>query len=128
MWECRTIARSPAVWLGIADRDEVERAVEVPGPKPEVAGADRRDEAVVERLGDVEGGMDPVPAGADGELVSAELARMEEAEQLHASEVGLEQVAVLALVVLAQVPGVVRLLRAWRGEGEPVRRRDVGDR
>jgi hypothetical protein len=72
--------------------------------------------------------VDAVPADADGELVCAQLAGVEEAEQLDAAEVGLEQLPVLALVVLPQVPGVVGLFGVRRGEGEPVRRGDVGDR
>src|SRR5256885_15754477 len=41
---------------------------------------------------------------------------------------GLEQVAVLAGVVLAQVPGIAGALGAGRRQGEPVRGRDVGQR
>src|SRR3954467_2994752 len=132
MWEGRTIARSPAlrsaIESGAADGEEVQSPIERAGLQLEVAGTDRRDEAVVERLGDVEGGMDPIPARSDRELVCPQLAGVEQAEQLDAREVRLEEVAVLARVVLAQVPGVVGLLRARRGEGEPVRGRDVGGR
>ena len=56
--------------------------------------------------------MDAVPAQADRELVRAQLAGVEEAEHLDPVEVGAEQLAVLADVVLAQVPGVVGLLGA----------------
>ena len=58
--------------------------------------------------------MDAVPAEPDRELVRAELAGVEEAEDLDPLEVRLEQLAVLRLVVLAQVPGVVGLLGARR--------------
>ena len=72
--------------------------------------------------------MDAVPPQPDGELVRAELAGVKETEQVDAAEVGLEQLAVLPLVVLAQVPGVVGLLRTRGRQREPVRGRDVGDR
>src|SRR6188472_932105 len=127
MWEWRTIARSPAVRSGITDRDEVQRPIQVAGPQTEVPGADRGDEAVVERLGQVERRVDAVPAYADGELVGAQLAGVEDPEELDLLEVRLEQLAVLMLVVLAQVPGVVRLLGARGGEREAVGGRDVGD-
>ena len=39
--------------------------------------------------------MDPVPAGPDRELMGPQLAGVEEAEQLDAREVRLEQLAVL---------------------------------
>src|SRR3954454_7483068 len=122
MWEWRTIAKSPAersaIKLGAANSQEVQGLVERAGLQLEVAGADCRDEAVIERLGDVEGGMDPVPAAPDGELVDAQLARVEETEDLDAPEMRLQQGAVLVGVVFAQVPGVVGLLRARRGKGE----------
>src|SRR5829696_4986238 len=91
------------------------------------AAADRRDEAIVERLRDSQAAMDAIPAEPDRQLVGAQLAGVEETEQLDAREVGLEQLAVLALVVFAQVPGVVGLLRAGGRECEAVGRRDVGD-
>src|SRR4051794_29530803 len=126
MWEWRTIAKSPAersaIKLGAANSQEVQGLVERAGLQLEVAGADRRDEAVIERLGDVEGGMDPVPARPDRELMGAQLAGVKEAEQLDACEMRFEQIAVLAGVVLAQVPGVVGLLRAGRGQGEAIGR------
>src|SRR4051812_9085517 len=128
MCEWRTIARSPTERSGIADCDEVQRPVQIAGPQAEVTGADRRDEAIVEGLRDVEGGMDPVPAGADRELVGAQLARVEEAQQLDASEMRLEELPVLARVVFAQVPRVVGFLRTGWGQGEAVGGRDVGRR
>ena len=72
--------------------------------------------------------MEAVPARADGELVQAQLAGVEQAEQLDGGEVRLQQGAVLADVVLAQVPGVVGLLGARRRQGEAVGGGDVGDR
>src|SRR5262249_53185325 len=87
-----------------ADRHTVEGAVEVVAPRPEVAGADRRDEARVERLGQVQGRVDAVPAEADRQLVSAEFAGVEEAEDLDAAEMRLEERTVLALVVFPEVP------------------------
>src|SRR4051794_6094397 len=138
MWEWRTIARSPRVRSaiayrevrrsGMADRQEVECAVEIAGPEAEVAGVDRGDEAIVEGAGEMESPMDVVPADPDGELMGAELAGVEDAEDLHSLEVPAQQVAVLGGVVLAQVPGVLRLLGSGGREREPVRGRDVGDR
>src|SRR4051812_1532578 len=118
MCEWRTIARSPTERSGIADCDEVQRPVQIAGPQAEVTGADRRDEAIVEGLRDVEGGMDPVPAGADRELVGAQLARVEEAQQLDASEMRLEELPVLARVGFAQGPRGVGFLRTGWGQGE----------
>src|SRR5262245_52541495 len=125
MWECRTIARSPAVRSAITDGDEVQRPVEVAGSQSEVPGADRRDEAVVEGLGDVERRVEAIPAEPEGELMGTELARMEQTEQSDAAEVRLEELEVLILVVLAQMPGVVGLFGAGRREGEAVWCRDV---
>src|SRR5438477_6082097 len=129
MCECRTIARSPTRRRsGMADREEVERSAEVPlglPPEREVGGGDGRDEAVVERLGDPKRRVDAVPAGTDGELVQAKLARMVDPEQVHAGEVGGEQLAVLRRRVLTEVPGVPRALGPGRREREAVRRRDV---
>src|SRR5262245_56247956 len=121
MWEWRTRARSPAVLLAMADREEVQGSVEASVAKLEVSGADRRDEAVVEGPRQTQGRMGPVPAGADRDLVGAQLARVEEAEELHPGEVGREELPVLADVVLAQVPRVVRLLGALRRQRQPVR-------
>src|SRR5688572_23843254 len=109
MWLWRTIARSPAGRSTMTDGDEVQRPVEIAVAKREVGGADRRDEAVVERLRQAGRPVEAVPARLDRELVQAELARVEEAEQLDPLEVRFEQLPVLALVVLAQVPGVVGL-------------------
>src|SRR3954468_23849225 len=113
MWECRTIARSPTVRVamsGAAHRQEVERAVEATATQAEVAGADRRDEAVIERPRQAKRRMDAVPAQLDGELMYPQLAGVEDAEQLDAREMRLEEGPVLARVVFAQMPGVVRLL------------------
>ena len=111
----------------MADGDEVQSLVEIRAPQREVASIDARDEAVVERLGDAQGRMDAVPAGMDRELVGTQLAGVEETENLDPAKAGLEQLAVLGDRVLAQVPRVVGLLRARRGEGEAIRRRDIGD-
>src|SRR5262249_4408404 len=110
----------------LANSQEVERAVEVAAAQPEVPGADRRDEAVVERPREAKRRVDAIPAQPDGELMGLQLAGVEDAEQLDAREAGLEQGAVLALVVLTQMPGVVRLLGAGRREREPVGGGDVG--
>src|SRR5436190_13177196 len=112
MCEWRTIARSPTGRVtgpvrepsGTADREEVQRPREVGLVRPlqrEVGRGDRGDEAVVEALGEPERGVDAVPAHPEGELVEAELAGVEDAEQLDAREVGLEQGAVFGDGVLA---------------------------
>src|SRR5262249_11823700 len=124
----RTTGCSASPRSALADREEVEGAVEVALAQPEVAGADSGDEAVVERLGEPQGRVQAIPAQPDRELMSAQLAGMEEPDQLDTPEMGLEQGAVLGLVVLTQVPGVAGLLRAGRREGDAVRCRDVGDR
>src|SRR6478735_8880549 len=129
MWECRTIARSPAVppgaapssRSGMADGEEIQCPVEVAGCEAEVRGGDRRGEAVVEGLGQAEPGVNRVPAEPDRDLVRAELAGVEEAEQLDAPEVVLAQGAELLRAVLLEVPGVVRLLGARRSQGQQVR-------
>src|ERR1700759_4376535 len=100
MWECRTIARSPAVRAvpvasGPADGKEVERAVEVLGREAEVGGGDRRGEAVVERLRQPEPLVDVVPARLQRPAVHAQLARVEEAEDFHPAEVRLAELAEL---------------------------------
>src|SRR5256885_17245028 len=112
MWECRTIARSPA-GSGMADREEVESAVEVClvlAPQGEVRGRDRGHEPVVEGLRDAQRRVNPVPPHPDRQLVQAELAGVMEAEQLDRREVGRQQLPVLAGGVLAQVPWVTRAL------------------
>ena len=69
-----------------------------------------------------------VPAEAlDRDLVRAQLAGVEEAEQVDAREVALAQLAVLVRLVLAHVPRVAGALRALGRERQHVRRRDVGD-
>ena len=70
--------------------------------------------------------MDPVPAGPQRELVHAQLAGVEEAEELDRAKRGSSSSRYSAERVLAQVPGVVGLLGAGRREREPVRGRDVG--
>src|ERR1700749_1813557 len=99
MWECRTIARSPAP-SGPADGKEVEGAVEVFGREAEVGGGDRRREAVVEGLGQAEPFVDVVPAELQHPAVDAELARVEEAEDLDPAEVRLAKLTELLRPVL----------------------------
>src|SRR5436309_13584881 len=126
MWECRTMARSPALSSGaMADSDEVERAVKVAQPEGEVRAVDRGREAVIEGLAQAQGLVDPVPAQLQRQLVGAQLAGVEEAVELDPREVGLAELAELGGAVLAHVPGVVRLLRPGGGEGEQVGRRNV---
>ena len=72
--------------------------------------------------------MHGVPARVrDRQLVQAQLARVEQAEQVDLAEVPLAQRPVLLRAVLAHVPRVARALRAGRRERQHVRRRDVGD-
>src|SRR3954452_6042864 len=129
MWLCRTIARSPALSSsgGTADGEEIQGAVEVFLAKAEVGGGDRRREAVVEGLGQAEALVDRVPAELDRELVCAQLAGVEEAEQLDSIEVRLAQRPELLGSVLLHVPRVAGLLCPGRGQREQVRRRDVGN-
>src|SRR6478672_3381590 len=136
MWEWRTTARSPTLSRRLmlattscraAGGEEVERAVEAALAKAEVGGRDRRGEAVVEALGQPEALVDRVPAQPERQLVGAQLAGVEEAVQLDPGEVVLAEPAELLGPVLAQVPGVVGLLRPRRRQGQQVRRRDVGD-
>src|SRR5690349_18436525 len=131
MWEWRTMARSPTVrWAisGTTDSQEIQGALEFACSQAEVAGSDRWDEAVVERLRDPQRRVHAVPAEPDRELVSAQPAGVEEAEHLDGPEVRRQERQVLLLVVFAQVPGIVGLLRAGRREGEPIRSGDVGSR
>src|SRR5215207_2419492 len=123
MWEWSTIARSPAVPSSgaprpapscMADGDEVQRPLEAGSAETEVRGGDRRGESVVERLGQAEPSVDRVPAEPDRELVHAQLASVEEAEQLDSPEMGLTQLPELLRPVLLDVPGVVGLLRSRR--------------
>src|SRR4051812_33827646 len=124
MWECRTIARSPTgSRSAMADGDEVERPVEVTAlSEPEVSGGDRRHESGIERLRQPQRRVDPIPPGAQRDLVDPELAGMEDPQDLHPAEVGREKLSVLGQGVLAEVPRVLRLLRAGRSQGQPVRR------
>src|SRR3954447_24379976 len=133
MWECRTIARSPAGSgvSGMADGEKVEGAVEVDpvlAPQREVGCRDRRHETVVERLRDAEGRVDAIPSGRDRELVHAELSGVMEAEQLDSREVRRQKLQVLGGRVFPQVPRVSGAVGAGGSEREPIRGRDVGDR
>src|SRR4051812_26190930 len=128
MWECRTMARSPALSSGaMADGDEVERAVQVALPEDEIGAVDRGREAVVKRSGEVKRLVEAIPAELQRQLVGPQLAGMEEAVDLDPGEVGLAELAELPGAVLAHVPGVVGLLGSGGSEGEQVRRRDIGD-
>src|SRR3954451_1483970 len=128
MWECRTIARSPALPSGgMADGEKIQGSVEVAFAQLEVRGSDRRGKAVIEGLGQAQGLVHAVPAELDRDLVGAQLAGVEEAEQLDPVEVRLAELAELGGTVLVHVPGVVGLLRAGRRQGQKVRGGDVGD-
>src|SRR5215208_502341 len=134
MCEWSTMARSPiglagSTGSGTADRQEIERPIEVSARgQPEVRGGDRRDEARVERLGDPKRRMGAIPSGAQRQVVEAQLEGMNDAQDLDSREVRLQQLAILAQRVLAQVPRILRLLGTRRGERQPVRRRDEGKR
>jgi len=104
-----------------------ERRIEVVRLQPEVGRGNRRGEAIVERLGQMQSLVGAVPAELDRQLVRPQLAGMEEAEQLDAQKVGVAEFAELGGTVLVDVPGVVRLFRPGRGEREQVGRREVGD-
>ena len=71
------------------------------------------------------GGVHAVPAGPQGKLVRAQLARVEEPVHLHPLEHRGAERAELLGAVLAQVEGVVGLVRAGRGQGEQVRGGEV---
>src|SRR5215207_6084515 len=135
MWLWRTSARSPALPPRLAPLigssratygEEVQRRVEVPFLELEVGGRDRRREAVVEGLGQAEALVHAVPTELDRQLVRAQLAGVEEAEQLDPGEMPRAERPELLGPVLVHVPGVVRLLRPGRGQGQQVRGRDVG--
>src|SRR3954454_12647328 len=124
--------KSSSTWTevlssGSQDRDQVEAALEIAAAQREVAGADRGREALVEGAREVQGGVHPVPAGSQRELVRAQLARVEEAEQVHAAEVARAQRAVFVRPVFAHMPGVARADLALRREREHVGRAHVGD-
>src|SRR5689334_6400966 len=130
MWLCRTRARSPTLWRRLmaptrscvaADGEEVQRRVEVPFLQSEVGGRDRRREAVVEGFGQAEPFVHAVPAELDRQLVDAQLAGVEETEQLDLVEVVRAEGPELLGPVLVHVPGVARLLRPGRGQRQQVR-------
>src|SRR4029453_11053758 len=125
MCEWRTTARSPSR-SGTADREEVERPIEVGFAQREVGRRDRRHETAIERIGEAQGSMDAVPAETERELVRAQLAGVEQTEDRDVGEGALEQSPVLVQRVLADVPRVVGALGSRLREGEPVRSRDVG--
>src|ERR687897_2839099 len=105
MWECSTTARSPTSRM--ADREEVERSIEVGLAQGKVGRGDCGDEAVVEGSRDPEPAVNAVPAEPQRELVRTQLARVEEAQDDDLGEARLEQSPVLVEPVLAHVPGVV---------------------
>src|SRR5258705_12050019 len=128
MWLCRTIARSPTVsGSRMTYGHEIQRRVEVRCLQAEIGARNRRGEAVVEGLCEAQRLVDSVPAELDRQLVGAQLAGVEEAQQLDPWEVGLAELAELAGAVLVDVPRVIGLLRARGGQGEQVGRRDVGE-
>src|ERR1700761_2518724 len=129
MWECRTIARSPAVPSSLrpADGKEVERAVEVPAREAKVGGGDRGREAVVERLRQPEPLVDAVPTELQRPAVDAQLARVEEPEQLDLTEVRRAEPTELGRPVLLDVPRVVGLPGPLRRQGQQGRGGDIGD-
>src|SRR2546425_742116 len=76
-------------WVGrssAAHREEVERSVYALGTQRKVARRDRRREAVVERTRQPEPLVDRIPAEPERQLVETELAGVEHAQQLDASE------------------------------------------
>src|ERR671934_790085 len=78
---------SAELFSGTADGEEVEGAGEIRlavALEGEVGRRDGRNEARVEGLRQVQRGMDAVPAGAHRELMEAELAGVEEPEELDA--------------------------------------------
>src|SRR4051812_8338001 len=108
MWECRTMARSPALSSGaMADSDEVERAIEIALPEGEIGAVDRGREAVVEGFAQAQGLVDPVPTQLQGQFVGPQLAGVEEAVELNPWEVRLAELAKLGGAILVDVPWVV---------------------
>jgi hypothetical protein len=69
--------------------------------------------------------VEVVPAALDRELVEAQLARVEEAEDLHVREARRAELTELLGAVLLHVPRVAGLLRSVGRERQHVRRRDV---
>src|SRR3712207_5639877 len=104
-----TIASSPR--SATQHRQEVERAVERALAQREVGLRDGRGEPLVERAGDAEPRVQAVPPGAQRQVVQAELAGVEEPEQLDVREAVGAQLAELLGPVLADVPRVPRALR-----------------
>src|SRR4051812_5606891 len=109
MCVCRTSAssrgRADVTCSRPAHGDKIERALEAAAAQGEVARGDGGREAVVEAAGDPELRVHVVPAQAlDRELVRAQLACMEQPEDLDAREVVCAQRAELLDAVLADVP------------------------
>jgi SAM-dependent methyltransferase len=70
--------------------------------------------------------VNAVPPGPNRELVEAQLARVEESEQINRSERRAHKRLELVRRVFTNVPGIARALGAGRGERESVRRRHIG--
>src|SRR4051794_15630346 len=110
MCEWRTIARSPVVRSalnsarrlgGVADGEEVEGALQAALAQGEVRGRDRRREALVEGLGQVQALVDAVPARAQRHFVQPQPASVEQSQQLDPGKVRLAERAELRCAVLA---------------------------
>src|SRR3954454_876638 len=107
------------------DRQEVERLGEIAVAETEVADRDRGREPVIEALRYADFRVDRVPAGANRQLVHAQLARVEQPVQLDAAEDARAEIAELGSPVLTQVPRVAGSFSPLRRERQHVRRRDV---
>src|SRR4051794_36345066 len=84
-----------------AYREEVERRVELVGPQRKVACGDGWREPIVERLGQTQRFVDPVPAELDRPGMHRELAGVEQTEQLDLAEHRGAQLAELVGTVFA---------------------------
>src|SRR4051794_23882173 len=106
--------------------EQIQTALQADTAQREVARADGGREAVIERLGEAQALVHVIPAEPlDRDLVRAQLAGVEEPEQVDLAEVALAQRAVLVGAVLADVPRVARARLALGREREDVRGRDV---
>jgi len=128
MWVCSTRASSPrsrpvaVTDSRAANGEEVQRSIQRRfglGLKTEVAGVDGRGEPPVEAPGRPQAAVHLVPSGAQRQLVSAQLASVEEAGQLDVAKHVGAQCAELVRPILAQVPGIVGPGRSRRRQGEP---------
>src|SRR5947209_18601993 len=112
MWVCRTMASDPVRLIGSAPAPgkEVRRPVELTVLKCEIARGDGRREPVVEPLGDPQPGVQAVPAQSQGQGMPAQLAGVEQTQQLHLAEHRPAQRFELQGAVLTDVPRVAGLL------------------